>query len=321
MNYRSVADLSADTHNLARRLSGEVDLVVGIPRSGLLAANLLSLHLDVPMTDVDGLEDRRVLTTGNRYEDVRSFEEFESALVIDDSVLSGTQMTETQSRLDARELPFDVEYAAVYISAWGDEHVDHWGEVVSSPRVFEWNLLHHPLLADTCVDIDGVLCRDPTPSENDDGENYREFLTEVQPNVIPNQRIGWLVTARLETYRPETEAWLDEHGIEYDELVMLDLPDMETRRQRGNHAQYKAGVYDDSDAVLFIESDPEQAKDIRSKTGKPVFCYERNEMLQPGRVDEFRSRTAEGVREWTQSPVMYPARAGLRLYHWIRHQI
>jgi len=42
--------------------------------------------------------------------------------------------------------------------------------------VFEWNALHHSNPERFCVDIDGVLCRDPTEAENDDGESYLEFL-------------------------------------------------------------------------------------------------------------------------------------------------
>ena len=36
-------------------LPRDVDIVAGIPRSGLLVANLLALHLNVPMTDIAGL--------------------------------------------------------------------------------------------------------------------------------------------------------------------------------------------------------------------------------------------------------------------------
>lgn len=34
------------------RLPRDIDLVVGIPRSGLLAANLLSLAANIPMADL-----------------------------------------------------------------------------------------------------------------------------------------------------------------------------------------------------------------------------------------------------------------------------
>jgi len=46
MNYRSVSQLNADTRRLGQEPLGDVDLIVGIPRSGLLAANLLCLYHD-----------------------------------------------------------------------------------------------------------------------------------------------------------------------------------------------------------------------------------------------------------------------------------
>ncbi len=315
MNYRSVDDLQSDTRRFAEALPPDVDLIVGIPRSGLLVANLLCLYLDVPMTDVEGLCEGRVFDTGKRLEEGRSFDDIDSVLVVDDSVLTGTQMMETRERLDDHEFPFDVTYAALYISSWGHRHVDCWEEVVPVPRVFEWNVLHHPELENFCVDIDGVLCRDPTPEENDDGENYREFISEVEPNIVPSQRIGWLVTCRLETYREETEAWLDAHGIEYDNLVMMDYPDKETRQKRGNHGQYKAHVYNSAGTDLFIESDPDQAEEICQRTNKPVFCYGTQEMLQPGLV----GKTVDSAAELRNAPVRFPLSAGKRFLYRCYH--
>ncbi|WP_050031940.1 phosphoribosyltransferase family protein [Halorubrum halophilum] len=321
MNYKTVADMNADAHRLAKRLPQDIDLVVGIPRSGLLAANLLCLHLDVPMTDVDGLCEGRLFDTGSRFENRDSFDDFDSVLVVDDSVLTGGQMTETRERLATHEFPFDVSFGAVYISSPGHRYVDYWSEVVRSPRIFEWNILHHTRLEDFCVDIDGVLCRDPTPEENDDGDSYREFLRTVEPNVVPKQRIGWLVTSRLEKYRPETEEWLADKGITYDRLVMMDLPDMETRQERGNYGQYKASVYDSADADLFIESSPKQAAEIRRRTNRPVFCYETNEMLNPSMVGRSRRSVTEGVSKLKREPVLFPARTVYQLSSRCYHRI
>ncbi|WP_321168794.1 orotate phosphoribosyltransferase [Halorubrum salsamenti] len=273
------------------------------------------------MTDIDGLCEGRLFDTGSRFEHRDSFDEFDSVFVVDDSVLTGGQMSETRERVAEHDFPFDTTFGAVYISSRGHRYVDYWSETVSSPRIFEWNILHHTRLTDFCVDIDGVLCRDPTPEENDDGRNYREFLRTVEPNVTPKRPIGWLVTSRLEKYRPETERWLDKHGIEYDTLVMMDLPDMETRQKRGNYGQYKADAYDSADADLFIESNPSQAAEICRKTNRPVFCYDTNEMLNPSIVGRSRRSVTEGVSNIKQEPVMFPARAAYHLssrcYHWV----
>jgi len=45
-------------------LGDDIDLIVGIPRSGLLVANLMVLHRNLPMTDVIGLHDGRLTDTG-----------------------------------------------------------------------------------------------------------------------------------------------------------------------------------------------------------------------------------------------------------------
>ncbi|MFO7927035.1 phosphoribosyltransferase family protein [Natronomonas sp.] len=313
--------MNADTHRLARSLPRDIDLVVGIPRSGLLTANLLCLHLDVPMTDIEGLCEGKIFDTGSRFERRDSLEEFDSVLVVDDSVLTGGQMTETRERLAEHEFPFDLAFAAVYVSPRGHQYVDYWSEVVPSPRVFEWNILHHTKLSDFCVDIDGVLCRDPTSEENDDGSNYREFLTTVEPNIVPRQRIGWLVTSRLEKYRPETERWLDEHDIKYDSLVMMDVPDMETRRKQGNYGQYKADVYNSTDADLFIESNPSQAAEICRETNRPVFCYDTNEMLNPSIIGRSQQRVTESVSNIKSEPVLSPVRTAYQLSRWCYHLV
>ncbi|WP_254535451.1 orotate phosphoribosyltransferase [Halomarina litorea] len=310
MNYRSVADLNAEARRLAHRLPKDIDLVVGIPRSGLLAANLLCLHLDRPMTDVDGLVEGRILKSGYRFEAGQRLADVDRVLVIDDSVASGRQMRDTKGRIRDEDLPYDIEYAAIYISPEGYQHVDHWGAVVERKRVFEWNLMHHPLLQNFCVDIDGVLCRDPTDEENDDGERYREFVRTVDPQVVPSKRIGWLVTSRLEQYREETEAWLAEHGIEYDELVMMDHPSAEARREAGDHGQYKAEVYASTDANLFVESSHWQSVEIVEETGKPVYCYDTNELLTPDTLAQVEAKSRSYAAKFAAEPVGFSIRAG-----------
>jgi uncharacterized HAD superfamily protein len=74
--------------------------------------------------------------------------------------------------------------------------------------------MHHGhLLKYCCVDIDGVLCLDPTDCQNDDGAAYEKFLEEAVPMLAPTRPIGALVTSRLEKYRGLTEKWLAKHVI------------------------------------------------------------------------------------------------------------
>ena len=103
------------------------------------------------------------------------------------------------------------------------------------PRYFQWNIFNHPDLEKTCFDIDGVLCPDPTSSQNDDGEEYIEFIENTPPLYLPGQTIGCIVTSRLEKYRVPTQKWLAKHQIKYKELKMLNLPTKEARQKANNH--------------------------------------------------------------------------------------
>jgi len=284
MNYRSISNLNSDIKYWVSELPDDLDIIVGIPRSGLLVANLLALYLNLPMADVEGLCENRMLQAGPRLEGDRILDlsKPKKVLVVDDSVCSGAQMREVKSKLKNMGHLHQIYYAALYVTPQGCDYVDFWYEIVDMPRVFEWNVMHHSILTNSCVDIDGVLCRDPTPQENDDGDNYRKFLATIKQLVIPTKAIGWLVTCRLEKYRELTEEWLKKYGITYKHLVMMDLPDKETRIALGNHAKFKAEVYRSTKALLFIESSKEQAYEIVRLTGKPVLCTETGEMISPG---------------------------------------
>ena len=175
MEYRTVAQLDDAVVSWLAELPRDIDIVAGVPRSGLLVANLVALHLNVPMTDVAGIVEGRVIQSGARFNgsDARPFlSKPRHVLVVDDSVCSGSAMAKVKAQLAAAALPHRITYAAVYMSpeARLDGHVDLYREVVAMPRVFEWNLMHGTVLANSCVDIDGVLCLDPTDEENDDGE-------------------------------------------------------------------------------------------------------------------------------------------------------
>ena len=68
MNYRSINDLNKTIIDNLYLLPRDIDLIVGVPRSGLLAANLLALYLNLPMTDVKGLLEGRTISSGKRYQ-------------------------------------------------------------------------------------------------------------------------------------------------------------------------------------------------------------------------------------------------------------
>jgi uncharacterized HAD superfamily protein/hypoxanthine phosphoribosyltransferase len=285
MHYRTVADLSDAIGRNLHRLPRDIDLVVGIPRSGLMPANMLALDLNVPLTDLDGYLDGRVLACGHTRRPDAIKTEVQHALLVDDSISSGRSMREARRKLRAVYPDLKITCCAVYGLGGGSYQDEIVFEQVPNPRMFQWNLMHHPLLDQCCVDIDGVLCIDPTEHENDDGARYLSFLEQAVALHTPTLQVGYLVTSRLEKYRPQTEAWLARHGIAYRELLMLDLPSKEERQRLHAHASFKADVYARlSDALLFIESDRDQAIEIARLSGKPALSLGTHELMTPGSI-------------------------------------
>ena len=240
MNYRTYADMALHIKQILPKIS-DVDLIVGIPRSGMVPAYMIGAFLNRYVCSLDEFVSGIAYSKG-----IRSVRErtVKKVLVVDDSVNDGLAMRRAKERLQGKEKEFELVYMAVYAVEKATGLVDVYADICPQPRFFQWNYMYHPgLLPQACLDIDGVLCVDPTAEENDDGEKYRQFILNARPLFVPNDKVKALVTSRLEKYRPETERWLAENGVKYEKLYMLDLPSREERIRRGAHASFKAGIY------------------------------------------------------------------------------
>ena len=275
INYRSVANLNSQVVSMASRLPKEVEVIVGVPRSGLLAGSLLALHLNLPLTDLEGLIQGRMLAGGARLKG-RHLETLlhtpRTVLVIDDSVATGAQLKAVKEKLAAAKLPHTLLYAAVYVKP-GESPVDFAGEAVPVPRVFEWNFMHHGQLSVACMAVEGVLHRAP-PAD----EDYERFLGRVEPLHLPTKRVGWLVSRRPETFRASVEAWLAKHGVGYETLIMASA---QAKPTVDGDVQFKADAYRKTGARMFVEGGADEAASVARLSSRPVLCMETREMIRP----------------------------------------
>lgn len=94
MNYRSIADLA----RLMR--PADVDLIVGIPRSGMLPATMLALHLNRKVCDLGALLGNLPLRHGSTRQSADPQlglpQDARHIFVIDDSVNSGASMAQAR---------------------------------------------------------------------------------------------------------------------------------------------------------------------------------------------------------------------------------
>lgn len=278
MYYRNIPDLNRIILQRLNIIPRDFDLIVGIPRSGMLPANLLALYLNKPYTDIGSFINGHIYKAGARgqFFDIK---EFKKILVVDDSIASGSAMDKCKESLAELSSSFDIKYCAIYVIPGKEKLVDFYFEIVPLPRYFQWNIFNHLTLDKACFDIDGVLCIDPTEEQNDDGEKYIDFILNAPPLFIPGSKIGTLATSRLEKYRNETEIWLKNNKVKYNQLIMLDLPNKEARVKARSHGEHKARIYNSGNYNLFIESSLSQALEINRITKKPVLCTENFEMI------------------------------------------
>jgi uncharacterized HAD superfamily protein/hypoxanthine phosphoribosyltransferase len=267
LSVRSLADMAqAVAANLHRIDRDRFDVVVGVPRSGMIPAALIATHLQLPLADVNGYA--QGVASGRSGERVNAGSR---VLLVDDSCNKGRAMARAVSLLPKGT-------KAVRLAVFGPYQVepesvcDMWFEIVQGPRAFAWNMAKHIRLPRWGFDFDGVFCRDPERSENDDGPRYERFIAEAEPIFVPQRPIGHVVTCRLEKYRAATEAWLKRHGIAFEQLHMMPLATKAERMRHGNRGGWKARIVRQIGVEMFIESCPKQAGIIAREANVPVWC-------------------------------------------------
>lgn len=295
INFVTVNEMNKDIIDSLVNIPHDVDLIVGIPRSGMLVASIIAAQLNKPLMDINSYCNNMEYTVGKTTNiTVKRMSEIKKVLIVEDSVSLGVSINEVKERIlqTGLEMVREHIYYAVYVSELHKSYnyVDYYSRILDN-RVFEWNLMHHAELNHMCFDIDGVLCEDPTREQNDDGERYIDFIKNARPKYVPTKKIGCLVTSRLEKYRKVTEMWLQNQGIEYDKLIMCPLQTIEERQMYWNHAAQKAIVYAQlTGSELFVESEKWQAIEIARRSMKPVFCTENQHLYSSIDFPEDRAR-------------------------------
>lgn len=279
MQYRTTADLSALVRANIHKVPHDIDIVVGVPRSGILPAMMIALYLNKRVVNLETFVTGRIVGAGEESQYISSGE-IKKVLVVDDSVRTGSAINKAKQKIIDADFPYQYIYLSPIVSTEGKEFVDVYFEIIDDDRIFEWNLWRHDFMESSCLDIDGVINVDPKFETDDDGQNYIHFLQHAEPLFIPVAPVDTLISCRLEKYRTYTEEWLKRYHIQYKHLVMLDLPSKAARLKWNKHGLYKAQYYKEHKNLnLFIESGIDQAQVIADYTKKPVLCVETNSLV------------------------------------------
>lgn len=254
----------------------DVGGIAGCPRSGMRVASEIAIRLGLPLYEATAEHGLRQCGGGVRMRDAKihghrqSFDKGE-IVIVEDSTCSGFSVIELRSNPELAKLPV----YAVYGASPGKDSVDGYAVHHELPHWFEWNLWNNgQILRDfnTAIDWDGILNKDCSPDQDDDGKRYVDWMTSVAPLRTPRAyQVPLIITARREAYRDIAEAWLARYKINYGQLIMF--PGTFEERNRTCIGTWKAEKASQAGAQMFIESDNEQARIISASTSAcRVLC-------------------------------------------------
>lgn len=263
-----VEDLIIWSNEWIKKLGSNYDIVIGIPRSGLLVANLIALKLGKPLTTPE------LFAKGEYWKSKlinNNLGGYKKILLVDDSVSSGRSIEESYEVLRSLSKDLVITKAALIVSECSKNFVDTYYKVVPQPRLFEWNLLHAKK-GKVALDLDGVLCENCPPGVDTNEQAYVRWISSARPYLIPTFEIDAIISCRLEKYRSFTEQWLVRHNVRYKELVLWDL---DSKREReGKYSLHKIEALFRIKPDIYWESNSKQAEEIWKATRIPTLCVD-----------------------------------------------
>lgn len=285
MKYITFRDLTDTIRRNIWKVPRDIDFIIGIPRSGMIAAGIISSFLNVPLIDLNSFLAGQKPSGGHRLHFFTdSHVKTGKALVVDDTVWHGNAMKEARAKLaDRKDLKFI--YACVFLEGRGRDMVDiffrditKYTDNYSTIVVYEWNIFqHNEKFMEKCLyDMDGVLCVNPPDERNE--KEYQKYIRNATPLFIPRTKIGGIITYRLQKNRHSTEEWLRQNNILHNGMIMFPADSWQERKDTGvTPEQFKGRYYKAHDEFrLFVESDDTQARRIAEISGKQVYCVETN---------------------------------------------
>lgn len=213
----TILDAVKLTLKWADSLPNKFDVIVGVPRSGLTIAGILASKFGRPLSTPNAFVQGEVwhsLHVGKP--------KFHNVLIVEDDVIRGTQISRAYMKLKTFDPSLEIETASLFVTPKSKKLINYHYMVKKPPLIYEWSLLTNMAsLGKLLVDMDGVLCKNPSDGDLKNEKSVTDFYVKAEPHLIPQYTIEAIVTSRLEKYRSQTEAWLKKHDVKYKRLIML----------------------------------------------------------------------------------------------------
>src|SRR5690606_690408 len=154
--YVSFAHLAAAIRRQLHLVPSTVDLVVGIPRSGMIPAYQIGLFLNRHVTDLESFLLDRDLGHGSTRRPafaLASPRQARHVLLVDDSIASGASLQRALERIASSGFKGRLSTCAAIVAPSQRVSVDVSFITMPQPRIFEWNAFHHACIENACFDL------------------------------------------------------------------------------------------------------------------------------------------------------------------------
>lgn len=263
--------------NLLCKISG----VVGIPRSGMIAASIIASILNVPLYSLTNNIVVKLSSYSNNGGYRMQFMKDEISkypiLIVDDTLANGNESERIRNLLIKQNFNNkNFIMSVIYANPNNAHKTDCFYKTLTFPHLLEWNIFNSTIMHNTILDFDGVLCDDIPAIIDNSHVLYSDYINKIKPikSRLPVlfKAMG-ICTGRLERYRDITENWLKSHNVNYDMLSMYGGTKEERDSSIDKIIEHKSSFFiKNTEAKLFIESCDYQSRLIAKNTGKSVLC-------------------------------------------------
>lgn len=260
--FMSTPEFIFITTTWIKTLPRKFDIVIGIPRKGMILAYIAGIELGIPVATIDTFKNRSFQIPTK----LKQKKQYQNILLIDDCVGVGVQMKKAKEELLKINPKLKISTAAPFVTSDQAKNITYYYTINKGGALAtELDLTRAPMtVTPLCVDLDGVLCEDSSRTERE--EDKAQFWITAKPNKIPSYMIDAIVTGRPEKYRDLTERWLKRNRVKYKNLIMAQNGDDGIKTKVRAIRKIKPGI--------FWESSPYQSRIIFLKTGCRVLCLE-----------------------------------------------
>ncbi|MBO7694102.1 MAG: hypothetical protein J6W16_03005 [Methanobrevibacter sp.] len=265
--------------------------IIGIPRSGLMAATLLSQELHIGVCSINEFIDNNGQEHVFYHHGHRQIEHNNSNIfiILEDSCYNGSMIEHVKALKSTFPDKIFIS-ACIYLEGPCKVYkpdialVDIRKEVLNNAEMpvalYQYNLLDNYWNFKFLYDLDGVMCIDPPCDINTEAyENYLLNPIKLHIPITPSNNPISICTYRLNKYERETRRFLDTNKVKCKDLFMFPSASKEIRALT-QPAYYKAQHYKDNKYLLFIESNDQEAQQICRLSQKPVYCYSTGNMYK-----------------------------------------